>query len=70
MELVSMISLIAAGVISGLVLIIGVIYFCILRGERAQVRPMIPQEGSLTGLQFERTEGGAWPTSHSDGAHH
>ncbi len=68
MEIIWMISLIAAGVVSGLVLIVGIIYLCILREEKR--RPAIRPEGPLTGLQFERTEGGAWPTSHSDGAHH
>lgn len=68
MEIISMISLIAAGAISGLVLIVGIIYLCILRADKK--RPVIRPEGPLTGLQFERTEGGAWPTSHSDGAHH
>jgi len=68
MEIISMITLIAAGVVSGLMLIAGIIYLCILREEKRP--PAIRPEGPLTGLQFERTEGGAWPTSHSDGAHH
>lgn len=39
MEIISMISLIAAGAISGLVLIVGIIYLCILRTDKK--RPVI-----------------------------
>ncbi|MFS8057022.1 hypothetical protein QD357_30095 [Rhizobium sp. BR 317] len=73
MEIILTAGLIAAGVISGLVLITAIIFLSFHWEKRARrrARSATSQEGILSGIQFERTEGGAWPTSQGDGgAHH
>jgi hypothetical protein len=64
------IMLIGPGVIGGLMLITGVIYLSYLSEEwaRRKSRSATSQNGALSGVQFERSEGGAWPTSRGDGS--
>ncbi|AHG43885.1 hypothetical protein RLEG12_11915 [Rhizobium leguminosarum bv. trifolii CB782] len=64
------IMLIGAGVICGSMLIASVIFLSYLSQERARrrSRPATSENGAPSGVQFERTEGGDWPTWHGDGS--
>ena len=56
--------LVAAGILVGLTLVVGILFLSFSWEAKARRRA---SSATTEGVQFERTEGGEWPTVRGDG---